>query len=241
MDIKETREREEEYLYSKQSSIMIYFLLTTSVINKYLKEEQKHAERSDELRKERYMTSIMKNIQILSSYPNVKVLIVENNGSGNTYLNVFQEQYKASILYTNYNQHNYYHKGYAEMYDIKAVIKAFELKDDDIIIKMTGRYHMVNDYFVKSIVENEEKYDAFFKFYNVCLKRYMHNDCILGAFALRVKHLRAFEYKDIYLSPEAEMAKYVKTEAANGTLRLCEMEDLLVKCIFAENSENIIV
>jgi hypothetical protein len=220
---------------------MIYFLITTSILNKYLKDEQKKAERSEELRKERYISSILKNIEILKKYPEIKIIIVENNGNGDTYLNVFQEKFNVSILYTNYNKHNFYHKGYAEMFDIKAVIKQFNIQEDDLIIKMTGRYHLVTDYFIKTIIENKENYDAYFKFYNVCLKCYMHNDCILGAFALRTKYLKDFEYKDIYLSPEAEMAKYVKEKSINNELKLCEMEDLLVKCVFAENSENIIV
>lgn len=215
--------------------------MTTSVINKYLKEEQKNAERDNEARKNRYITSIVKNLEILKNYPNVKVLIVENNGDSNTYLNVFQEKFGVSIIYTNYNQSNYYHKGYAEMYDIKAVIKSYRMNDNDIIIKMTGRYHLMTNFFIEAVIQNEDKYDAFFKFYNVCLKRYMHNDCILGAFALRVKFLKDFEYKDIYLSPEAEIAKYLKEKSEKKELRLCLMEDLLVKCIFAENSENIIV
>jgi hypothetical protein len=220
---------------------MIYFLITTSILNKYLKDEQKKAERSDELRKERYLSSILKNIEILKNYPEIKIIIVENNGNGNTYLNIFQEKFNVSILYTNYNKHNFYHKGYAEMFDIKAVINQYNIQEDDIIIKMTGRYHLVTDHLIKTIVENENNYDAYFKFYNVCLKCYMHNDCILGAFALRAKYLKDFEYKDIYLSPEAEMAKYLKEKSAENKLKLCVMEDLLVKCVFAENSENIIV
>ncbi len=225
---------------------MIYFLLTTSVINKYIKDEKdkaeyKNSERSDEERKELYMRAIMKNIEVLSKYPQIKILLVENNGNGNTYLNIFQQKFGVSILYTNYNKHNYYHKGYAEMYDIKAVINQFNIQDNDIIIKMTGRYHLVTDHFVKCILENENNYDAFFKFYNVCYKRYMKNDCILGAFALRTKYLREFEYKDIYLSPEAEMAKFINEKAAAEQLRLLPLEDLLVKCTFAENGENFIV
>ncbi len=220
---------------------MIYFLITTSILNKYLKDEQKKAERSNELRKERYLSSILKNIEILKNYHEIKIIIVENNGNGNSYLNVFQEKFNVSILYTNYNKHNFYHKGYAEMFDIKAVIKQFNIQDDDLIIKITGRYHLVTDHFIKTIVENKENYDAYFKFYNVCLKCYMHNDCILGAFALRAKYLKDFEYKDIYLSPEAEMAKYLKEKSSQNELKLCMMEDLLVKCVFAENSENIIV
>ncbi len=220
---------------------MIYFLLTTSVINKYLKEEHKNGEKDFETRKNLYLTSILKNIEILKKYSNIEIIIVENNGDANTYLNLFKEKFGVSIVYTNYNKHNYYHKGYAEMFDIKAVIKTYHMDDNDIIIKMTGRYHLVNNYFIEAIVKNEDKFDAFFKFYNVCLKRYMHNDCVLGAFALRVKFLKDFEYKDIYLSPEAEMAKYLKEKSEKNELKLCLLEDLLVKCIFAENGENIIV
>ena len=215
--------------------------MTTSIINKYLKEEHKNGEKDNESRKSLYMNSIMKNLEILKNYKDIKVVIVENNGDSNTYLNVFQEKFGATILYTNYNSHRFYHKGYAEMFDIKAVIKTFHMDDNDIVIKMTGRYHLVNNFFIESIIKYKDNFDAFFKFYNVCLKRYMHNDCILGAFALKAKYLKEFEYKDIYLSPEAEMAKYLVEKAKNNELRLCNMEDLLVKCIFAENGENIIV
>lgn len=220
---------------------MIYFLMTTSVINKYLKEEHKNGEKDSETRKNLYMNSIMKNLEILKNYKDIKVVIVENNGDSNTYLNVFQEKFDVTILYTNYNSHNFYHKGYAEMFDIKAVVKTFHMDDNDIVIKMTGRYHLVNNFFIESVIKYKDDFDAFFKFYNVCLKRYMHNDCILGAFALKAKYLKEFEYKDIYLSPEAEMAKYLVEKAKKNELRLCNMEDLLVKCIFAENGENIIV
>lgn len=221
---------------------MIYFVITTSIINKYLKNEDKNSEKSEEERKNLYLKSISTNIKHLENYSQIKIIIVENNGNGDTYLNVFQQNYSnVSILYTNYNKHNYYHKGYAEMYDMKAVIKEFDIKDDDMIIKMTGRYHLVTNYFIETIINNINNYDAFYKFYNVCFKRYMHNDCILGAFALKAKYLKEFEYKDIYLSPEAEMAKYIVEKAKNSELRLCNMEDLLVKCIFAENGENIIV
>jgi hypothetical protein len=220
---------------------MIYFLMTTSVINKYLKEEHKNGEKDSETRKNLYMNSIMKNLEILKNYKDIKVVIVENNGDSNTYLNVFQEKFGATILYTNYNSHNFYHKGYAEMFDIKAVVKTFHMDDNDIVIKMTGRYHLVNNYFIESVIKYKDDFDAFFKFYNVCLKCYMKNDCILGAFALKAKYLKEFEYKDIYLSPEAEMAKYLIEKTKKNELRLCNMEDLLVKCIFAENGENIIV
>lgn len=221
---------------------MIYFVITTSIINKYLKKEDKNSEKSEEERKNLYLKSISTNIKHLENYSQIKIIIVENNGNGDTYLNVFQQNYSnVSILYTNYNKHNYYHKGYAEMYDMKAVIKEFNIKDDDMIIKMTGRYHLVTNYFIETIINNMNDYDAFYKFYNVCFKRYMHNDCILGAFSLKAKYLKEFEYKDIYLSPEAEMAKYIVEKAKNSELRLCNMEDLLVKCIFAENGENIIV
>ncbi len=216
--------------------------MTTSVINKYLKEEYKNAERSEEERKNLYLKALLVNINQLKKFPQIKIIIVENNGNSDTYLNIFPENYKnVSILYTNYNKHNYYHKGYAEMYDIKAVIQEYNIQDDDLIIKMTGRYHLVTDYFIDTIFNKADDYDAFFKFYNVSLKRYMNNDCILGAFALRAKYLKDFEYKDIYLSPEAEMAKYLIEKAIDGELKLCKMEDLLVKCTFAENGENIIV
>jgi hypothetical protein len=220
---------------------MIYFVLTTSVVNKYLTANLTTAERGDEIRRNRYLTSITKNLQILQNYPDVKIVIVENNGNSNTYLNIFNEKFNIPILYTSFNKHNFYHKGFAELYDIKAVIKQFDIKDDDMIIKMTGRYHLMTDYLIKKIIDEQNNYDAFFKFYNVCIRNYLENDCVLGAFGLRAKYLNEFEYKVMNASPEVQIATYVKTKSKSGELRLCEMEDLLVKCIFAENSENMIV
>lgn len=217
---------------------MIYFILTTSVINKYMKK----GETSEEERKNRYLKSILLNISHLKKFPQIKIIIVENNGNTDTYLNVFHEKYSnISILYTNYNKHNYYHKAYAEMYDIKAVIKEFDIKDDDLIIKMTGRYHVITDYFIDTIFNKYEEADAFFKFYNVFTKQYNNNDCVLGAFALRAKYLKEFEYKDVKLTPETEMAKYLMEKALNKELILCKMDDLLVKCNLADNNEIIIV
>ena len=43
-----------------------------------------------------------------------------------------------------------------------------------------------------SVKNNIETHDAFVKFFNVCALEYMLNDCVLGLFAVKCKHLNPF-------------------------------------------------
>ena len=80
-----------------------------------------------------------------------------------------------------------------EMLDIQRVCQAFEFDEEDIVIKLTGRYLLENPAtFLKSLIDNQDSYDAFMKFFNICTMSYDPADCILGLCGVRYKYLLEF-------------------------------------------------
>ena len=79
------------------------------------------------------------------------------------------------------------------MLDIKQVIQHYNIDNDDFIIKLTGRYKILDKSFINLLKTNIESYDAFVKFFNVCTLKYLHDDCVLGLFAIKSKYLKIFK------------------------------------------------
>jgi hypothetical protein len=200
---------------------MIYIVITTSINNKNGVKNPIH-------RQNRYIESITQLLELIQNDVNMKPIIVENNGFRQTYL----DDLNCDICYTNNNNIHFKHKGQNELFDIKEVIQRYKIKDDDIIIKLTGRYRLLNSTFINLVKKNE--YDAFIKFFNVCTLKYCFHDCVLGLFAIKCKYLKEFEYKCVK-SPECEFAEYVRK------LKVMEVETLHVECCFADNLRVLIV
>ncbi len=201
---------------------MIYLIITSSIFNKlnYPKED----------RELRYTESIRQTLSQLP--PCITPIIVENNGKRKTCLDDFH----IPVHYTNNNMLPCFSKGGNEMLDIHSVIKEFKIQDEDIVIKITGRYFVSNSDFFQFVIQNQDMYDSFVKFYNVSTQQYMANDCVLGLFAMRCKYLKQFRFTNIYQSPEVQFAKYARS---NG--RVYECEHLNVNCVFAFDLTNLIV
>ena len=70
---------------------------------------------------------------------------MDNNNYYNQQINVF---------YTDNNKQLFKSKGTNELLDIKAVIDKYGITDDDIIIKLTGRYRILSPNFFKEVIEN---------------------------------------------------------------------------------------
>lgn len=201
---------------------MIYLIITSSIINKlnYPKED----------RELRYKESIRQTLSLLPGC--IHPIIVENNGKRNTFL----DDFNIPVHYTNSNKLSCFSKGGNEMLDVHAVIKEFNIQDDDIVIKLTGRYSVSNNEFFQFVLNNQDKYDSFVKFYNVSTKQFMDNDCVLGLFAMRCKYLRQFRFTNIYQSPEVQFAQYARS---NGRVYKCD--HLNLKCVFAIDLTTLIV
>lgn len=198
---------------------MIYIIITTSINNKIGINDYEH-------RKERYMKSIKSLLTLITENDLfIKPIIVENNGLRTTYL----DELNCDVVYTNNNTLNVNNKGITELLDIQYVIQQYQIQDDDIVIKITGRYKLLDFSFLELVINNNE-YDVFLKFFNVCELKYMYNDCVLGLFAIKCKYLKTYT---CITSPEYEFAKYVRTTIQHD--KIMEVDTLNLECCFADD------
>jgi hypothetical protein len=204
---------------------MIYLIITTSINNRY------GAQQVNE-RKERYLYAIKETLKQLPQ--EITPIIVENNGKRETYLDNFYHGIgNVTVLYTENNKLPFKSKGVNELLDIKEVIEKCNITDDDIVIKLTGRYRVLSPKFFKDIIENETIYDAFVKFFGSCSLKFEEYDCILGCYAMRAKYIKLYNHYSIdnYKSAEIALARYVRLSG----IRLQEVKTLDIECCFAED------
>jgi len=199
---------------------MIYLIITTCIDNKI-------GVKNDDYRKKRYIDSIEQVLRLINDNNlQIKPIIVENNGVRQTYLN----ELNCEVCYTDNNKFFFKEKAVNELLDIKEVINRYYIQDDDIIIKLTGRYKLLNLDFCNLVKNNSDKFDAFIKFFNVCTLQYMADDCVLGLYAIKCKYLKDFNYYCIR-SPECEFAIYVRDRISN----IIEIKNLNLECCFADD------
>jgi len=206
---------------------MIYIIITTCIINKHGIQNNTH-------RQNRYIECIEQLLQLVKNDESIKPIVVENNGLRQTYL----DNLNCDICYTNNNNLTFRHKGENELLDIKEVINQYKIKDDDVIIKLTGRYKLLNSDFINLVKNNSSIYEAFVKFFNVCTKKYMFDDCVLGLFAIKCKYLKEFNYNFIR-SPECEFAEYVRKNINQSNIM--ELKQLNLECCYADDLRILIV
>ena len=205
---------------------MIYLIITTSISNQLGVDYYK-------VRKDRYLYAIAETLKYVP--PSVQPIIVENNGYDSTFLDNFQHAgKKVPVLYTKNNSVAANSKGVNEMMDIQAVIRRFSIQDDDIVVKLTGRYRLLSTLFLEQLLKEEKEYDAWVKFFGACSLRYENYDCILGCYAIRAKFLKLFHALSIdnYKSAEIAFARYVRFCGA----KLKEVTQMDLECLFAEDN-----
>jgi hypothetical protein len=204
----------------------IYIIVTTSLNNKYGIIDETH-------RRIRYIECINHLLYLLTNDNYIHLIVVENNGKRNTYL----DHLGCDIVYTNNNNVISVHKGVNELLDIKHVIKIYNIQDNDIVIKLTGRYKLFSLDFIELVKQNYEKYDAFVKCFNVCTLKYNKNDSVLGLFAIKCKYLKEFNYK-CRKSPECEFIDYLNDVVKE---RINDVKVLNLECCFADDLRKLIV
>lgn len=204
---------------------MIYLIITTSINNR-------HGSQNTNERKERYLYAIKETLKQLPY--EITPIIVENNGKRETYLdNFYHGVNKVQVVYTENNKLLFKSKGANELLDIKEVINKCNIKDNDLVIKLTGRYRALSPKFFEDVIANEHEYDTFVKFFGTCSLKFELYDCILGCYAMRVNYIKLFNHYSIdnYQSAEIAFARYVRLSGAH----LKEVETLDVECCFAED------
>ena len=131
---------------------MIYFIVTTSICN------------NCSIRKNQYIKGInkLKNVIQHLNFKNYKIIIVENNGNRDTFLNMLD----CEVYYTENNFIQTHDKGIKELQDILHCIDKYNINDTDFIVKMTGRYILDDNSEFMNIIKNihNTKYDCVIKY-----------------------------------------------------------------------------
>ena len=154
---------------------MIYFIVTTSLFN------------DSKVRKTQYLNGIKKLQSVLNNQ--YEIIIVENNGKRSTFLDTLG----CKVFYTNNNSLDTPNRGYKELQDILDCISEFNIKDEDFIVKITGRYILTDnsefiDIVKKDIYDCVIKYGAYYNPVN-----YKLDDCITGLIGMRCSYIKQIE------------------------------------------------
>jgi hypothetical protein len=156
-----------------------------------------------EIREIQYKRGITQTIKMFNSINNpsiekIQLVIVENNHINNT--KTFLEDFGLPVIYTRNNHiENAVSKGYKELKDVNNVIDSLQLKDDDVVIKITGRYFIHDDSAFIEVLKTIDlkNYDAVLRYggYNipeVILEK--HYSCHTSLIAMKVIVIRTIEY-----------------------------------------------
>lgn len=162
---------------------MIYFFVTTCIFN------------DSEVRKNQYFCAINKLKQMVQNIESYKIIIIENNGFRDTYLDCLG----CEVFYTNNNSLLSDNKGYKELQDIFDCIDHYNVQDSDFIVKMTGRYILDENSEFINICRNlhNTKYDCVIKYgpyFNPV--NYKTNDCITGLIGMSCLYVKLIQKPD---------------------------------------------
>jgi len=202
---------------------MIYLILTASLLNRFGPNEEREA---------RYHTALTETLSHLPT--SIRPVLVENNGLRQTMLDHYVHDGKrVPVIYTDTNRNPPSDKGMNEFIDLKEVIQVVGIQETDIIIKVTGRYRMMDASFVTQVIREADRYDAWMKFYGTCSLRFEPYECVLGCYAIRALYLSWFPLPMIRLYPSAEVA--FATYVRRSLPRIQEIQTLGVECCFGED------
>ena len=111
-----------------------YFIVNTCILDS-----------EPSLRDEQYKNGISKLIELTKYMENIQIIIVENNGGKQKYLEDYNGV-NCTTFYTNNNRHiETGNIGIKEFIDVINCISRFDICDDDFIVKMNGRYVLNDD------------------------------------------------------------------------------------------------
>lgn len=170
-----------------------------------------------EFRKEEYIYSL----NILASYGHTPY-IVEACKIGDT----FFDQYSSTVCYSQVNNLQLRNKGVNEVRSIQEAFKQFKFNENDIIIKLTGRYYFSSDYLIQLIKNNPDtdasvKLDSYGQVFGACYAlRYkyfenMINNINLTTMEHKMVNIERIIANYIY-SLEQKRVMYIDTIHVNG-------------------------
>lgn len=174
-----------------------------------------------EFRKQQYVESFRK----IASYGYKDLYVVEAiKKQGPTFLDDFSK----NVFYASTNDTSFKNNGINEARTLLEGSYYFNFAPDDMILKMTGRYLLLSDYFVKC-VQNNIDYDAFFK---INQSGYLLTLC----FAMKCKYFKEmFEQMDFlamekqWINLETEVTNYVQRKISQGNFKVFFVDKLDVE------------
>jgi len=189
---------------------MIWLLITTCVHNRW-----GHVD--PDVRKREYIESLR---ETLSNVPSgIRVILIENSTREATYLDQF-----GHVDHTWNNLMQVANKGIIEFTDLQEIMGRYSIADDDIVVKLTGRYPMTDSTFLTHIQSTMSDYDLWSRFMNVCTQEEILTDFILGCYAIRAKYLKGLDVFTIGAtqSMECDFSTFVRATCP----RICTVDRL---------------
>ena len=120
---------------------MIYFIATSCLFNNNPQRDSQYIKG----------INIQKKVILLNNITDYKIIIVENNGNIKTLL----EDLDCTVFYTNNNSIITNNKGIKELQqDVVDCITHFNIRDEDFIVNITGRYYLHEDSEFMQIMKN---------------------------------------------------------------------------------------
>jgi hypothetical protein len=176
---------------------MIYFIVTACLIGEC------------PIRKSQYIRGIAQLTKMVRSMaPGAvdtpyKIIIVENNGARATFLDELCRRAGdgcCEVFYTTNNLAGVSNKGLKELRDVLDCISHYGIRDDDFIVKMTGRYVLHDDSeFMRAIRAffcgaTQPAYDCVIKYGSYLTPvDYITDDCITGLIGMRCRFVKQIE------------------------------------------------
>lgn len=207
---------------------MIYLILTASLHNRI-------PSMVTEDRLARYRYAISETLRHIPEH--IQPLIVENMGGGQGMcpLEGFScHGQPVPVVYTDNGLSTFRNKGVNEWLDIQEVMDRVGLRDEDIIVKLTGRYRLLSPRFLEMVHQTATQKDAWVRWMNVCTGEDDPDDCVLGCYAARVSVLRylSWSWMNLFDSPERAMARFLRSSVSEN--RSMAMDRLDVECVFSD-------
>lgn len=174
-----------------------------------------------EFRKEQYIGSL----HLLQGYGYKDVYIVEAlKKTGPTFLN----DYTPNVFYATTNNPNFRNNGINEAMTLLEASYFFNFDPDDIIVKLTGRYHLISDSLIK-LIENNPDVDVFAKFTDI-------GNIYTLCFAMRCKYFQemysGMNYELMernWILVEHEAGNYIKRKLNAGIFKAMHVDKLGIR------------
>lgn len=222
---------------------IIFFIIAISIVNPTQSQVRLvlSAALTDnhfEFRKEQYI----KAFNICAQYGYQNPYIIEAlKKKGPTFL----DDYSNNVFYASTNNQHLRNKGINEAKTMLEGLAHFNCDPEDMIIKVTGRYHLLSDSFLRTI-ESNLNYDAIVK-----LNPLGH--LLTLGFAMKYKHfkqmyesLNYYSLEHDFISIEVVCGEYIQHKSKEGSLKVLYLERLDIEANLygssnAPNAKGIII